>query len=139
MPAIALRNSEHFAFTELFISLQKDAKTVAIGKIVTSTLEINPFSVFNCIHLNIFEEAVANSSNDTRDIIAAANNFMVERGLKRCALTLDYNLDPEQVDAPGYSYFCESRCLVAHSDLLPSVMSNNALAFADIKSRAEVA
>lgn len=136
IPAIALRTTEYFAFKETAVSFFKGENVVAIGKVVTSALEINPFSVLNCIHLNIFGEKTINQQHEVLDIITAANNFMAACGLKRCALTLDYDTPPNFATDLGYNYFSEIRCLTSQSDLLPSLMSNNALSFADIKTRA---
>lgn len=136
-PVLKLESKEGSIFSHSFGEIREDGKCVGMFKLVTSPKEVNPFCVLQAIHLNVFDEAVRSQPEWIDEMVKSASSFLLNMGLKRAAITLDFDLTVSDPKAIGVAYFGEMRCLATVSPLLPALTSNNALSFADMKARSQ--
>jgi hypothetical protein len=136
-PALKLERKTDFGFRHSFGEIRQECKSIGLYKIVTSENDVNPFCVLQSIHINLFEENSRGNEQIVRQVVSAALHYMKGLGLKRAALTLDYDVILKNPSSLGLAHFGEMRCLATSAPLLPALTSNNALSFADMKIRAK--
>lgn len=134
MPILKLRKSEFFEFVTEPLTFLHFNRPIGILKLTTSRSLMNPFGVFTAGHLNLLVET---SSPKSQVLEFAARKFsalMHSAGVKTAALSTDYDCEADLGNC-GFVKFAPIRCLTANSEKLGSLISNNALCFAEIRAR----
>lgn len=126
------RSGDHLCFAE---AVFHEDKFMGFILFITSAEIINPFSVFHVGH--VFAEGVTpeDRRKNTEILASAANERLRKLGLKSCAITHEYDVDPTNMLGSEYMYFCASEFQTHTEDLIPQFLSVAALNLAEMRVR----
>lgn len=116
-------------------SIHKNDEVVGAYKLINSQLTVNPVSLFQAIYICIFEDEIRKSQKELELLMHTCQNFLKNKNFSRACITLDYDSILEAPSELGMLYVSELECLSATSKLLPSLIANNEISFADMKLR----
>jgi len=114
--------------------ITKDGRLVGNVLMFYTTQDLNPFSLTNTAHINIYDPEIKNSP-ELLQVITQTIALMKNLGFHRAAFTLDFDAPIQSVRNAGYTYFAVQRCISFTTRLLPEWLSNSALSFADLTGR----
>jgi hypothetical protein len=134
-PIVEFKESKFADFEHLMEATVLNGEIVAIAKVIRSPLNHNPFSVFNAVHINIFDKQISKNQEIVMDIVRTVLANQHRLGIKATAVTLDYDVKIDSEKIQNLHFFCSAKCLSATSAHIPSLISNNALCFEEIKAR----
>lgn len=135
---MSLEEESHDHFTMQSLVLYDGNNPVGFVKILHSKHEMNPFSVLNSAHVNVFDESLCGNNNFITSAVESITNVLIQNKCKRAALSLDYVFSCFDGFKNGFSYVDPGRCLSLATCLMPSFVSNNLLCFSDMRCRHQI-
>lgn len=134
-PIMRLENKSSEVSTFSFGSIMVNTNIVGGFKLIQSPYVVNPIGHLQAIYISIFDQKIKSSQVELKEIMESCHNFLKENNFTRACVMLDYDALLAKPQEVGFHYIYELRCLTAASKLMPSMIANNEISFADMKLR----
>jgi hypothetical protein len=134
-PSLSGDTAEFGDFQHSLEIFHRGGIVLAISKSINAKRQLNPFSVFNAMHINTFNEDIKGSEKNLQNLLRAAIAHQASLGIGKAAFTLDFDAQTDHQSIPNLYYFCKAKCLSATSLHIPALISNDVLCFEEMKAR----
>jgi len=134
-PSLSLKEGSFNFFKDKFTIVYFRDVFIGITKHLSGKFDVNPMSIMQCVHINLFTEGYRTNPAVIKSVAKAYSNYMKKNGLIRGSITLDYDTSSDILNDTCFVLYGDKRCLSSSIRHFPSLMSNNTLSFSDMLVR----